>query len=303
MTSVEVPDTLPNILKEYVKAAILSQPEDILRWSADYFKTVEDFPQVSQMNNKCYISRNRTLYRILVFQLGTTLNTKERIKEVWTDLNLEMNLLDQIYKIGQFDGNTVDMIEFIGITIGHWSKSLKDTMIFCCEAFCKYLTSDGYYLPVDVICRLYTYLAKLDCSHISPIDHIIDTGADILKQRFEKGRGSLLETSKSFDVSAFASYPSRTITESNYYNKPHSFDSVNNLQSEAFTESNKINGCKSNLKIKHSGYHVPGIGATVSEYQIQNVLEYFKKCSVINNGCVYDFNITDNTCPQLDSKN
>lgn len=50
--------------------------------------------------------------------------------------------------------------------IGFFSlfQSLKETILLCCEAFCKCLANDGYFLHVDVACKLYGFLAKLDCS-------------------------------------------------------------------------------------------------------------------------------------------
>jgi len=57
-----------------------------------------------------------------LFQLGTTIGTKERIEEVWSDLSLDFNLLEQIYTIGNFRAEHVDMVELLGITFGHWTK-------------------------------------------------------------------------------------------------------------------------------------------------------------------------------------
>ncbi|XP_015377912.1 PREDICTED: ropporin-1-like [Diuraphis noxia] len=167
MNSIIVPENLPEILKKYVKAAIRSQPEDIVSWSAEYFKSTDDqYVSLGAHNNIITITKNqdRTLFRILAFQLGTTIGTKERIEEVWSDLSLDFDLLEQIYTIGNFRAEHVDMIEFLGITFGHWTKSLKETMLLCCEAFCKCLANDGYFMHVDVACKLYRYLAKLDCS-------------------------------------------------------------------------------------------------------------------------------------------
>lgn len=56
------------------------------------------------------------------FQLGTTLSTKDRIEEVWSDLSLDFNLLEQIYTIGQFHEEHVQTVEFLGVTFGHWTK-------------------------------------------------------------------------------------------------------------------------------------------------------------------------------------
>ncbi|KAF0756908.1 ropporin-1-like, partial [Aphis craccivora] len=166
MNSIIVPESLPEILKKYVKAAIRSQPEDIVSWSAEYFKSA-DSQYVSLTTKKSINTKqtqDRTLFRILAFQLGTTIGTKERIEEVWSDLSLDFNLLEQIYTIGDFRAEHVDMVEFLGITFGHWTKSLKETILLCCEAFCKCLAADGYFMHVDVACKLYGYLAKLDCS-------------------------------------------------------------------------------------------------------------------------------------------
>lgn len=46
----------------------------------------------------------------------------------------------------------------------HLFQSLKETVLLCCEAFCKCLATDGYFMHVDVACKLYGFLAKLDCS-------------------------------------------------------------------------------------------------------------------------------------------
>lgn len=68
MNSLSIPDSLPEILKDYVKAAIRSQPKDIVSWSADYFKSSDDQSDVHE-----YIPagvQDRTLFRILAFQVS-----------------------------------------------------------------------------------------------------------------------------------------------------------------------------------------------------------------------------------------
>jgi len=52
-----------------------------------------------------------------------------------------------------------------------------------------------------------------------------------------------------------------------------------------------------------TGYHVPGIGMTVSDDQVQAVLVYFRKCAIDNGGYVYDFDIENDLCPRLDAIN
>lgn len=52
-----------------------------------------------------------------------------------------------------------------------------------------------------------------------------------------------------------------------------------------------------------TGYHVPGIGPAVSDGQVQAVSAYFRKCAADNCGYVYDFDIENDHCPQLDAIN
>lgn len=72
MNSIIVPDNLPEILKKYVKAAIRSQPEDIVSWSAEYFKTTDDqYISLGTQNNIITTQKqDRTLFRILAFQVS-----------------------------------------------------------------------------------------------------------------------------------------------------------------------------------------------------------------------------------------
>lgn len=71
MNSIIIPDTLPELLKKYVKAAIRSQPEDILSWSAEYFKTTdEQCASINTSENNTTFKPDRTLFRILAFQVN-----------------------------------------------------------------------------------------------------------------------------------------------------------------------------------------------------------------------------------------
>jgi len=72
MNSIVVPENLPEILKKYVKAAIRSQPEDIVSWSAKYFKSTDDQCVSLGINNNIITTQkqDRTLFRILAFQVS-----------------------------------------------------------------------------------------------------------------------------------------------------------------------------------------------------------------------------------------
>lgn len=285
MNSIIVPDNLPEILKKYVKAAIRSQPEDIVSWSAEYFKTTDDqYISLGTQNNIITTQKqDRTLFRILAFQLGTTIGTKERIEEVWSDLSLDFNLLEQIYTIGNFRAEHVDMVEFLGITFGHWTKSLKETVLLCCEAFCKCLATDGYFMHIDVACKLYGYLAKLDCSLPADPDC---TGGGV-----SSNKPAMVQTSRSLDGS-----PAPPPASGDQLQQNNVCVSLESILARRLAAATTDGGSK-------TGYHVPGIGMAVSDGQVQAVFEYFRKCAADNGGYVYDFDIQNDRCPRLDAIN
>lgn len=48
-------------------------------------------------------------------------------------------------------------------------------------------------------------------------------------------------------------------------------------------------------------HHVPGIGPSVSDTRVRELIEYFRKCAADNGGYVYEFDIESDLCPQLDT--
>lgn len=50
-----------------------------------------------------------------------------------------------------------------------------------------------------------------------------------------------------------------------------------------------------------AGHYVQGIGSCVSDAQVRKVIDYFRKCAADNGGYVYDFDIENPRCPQLDA--
>ncbi|GFW88483.1 hypothetical protein TNCV_3552531 [Trichonephila clavipes] len=46
-SEIEIPEELKHVLKEYSKSLIRSQPEDLLKWSAEYFRA-----KLKEVNSK-----------------------------------------------------------------------------------------------------------------------------------------------------------------------------------------------------------------------------------------------------------
>lgn len=84
MNSIIIPESLPEILKNYVKAAIRSQPDDIISWSAEYFKTTDEKCALVgvQENDTTNYKQDRTLFRILSFQVSAVTRTNVFTRDV-----------------------------------------------------------------------------------------------------------------------------------------------------------------------------------------------------------------------------
>lgn len=107
-----------------------------------------------------------------------------------------------------------------------------------------------------------------------------------------------MKTSKSLDT--YTIHPSSIFGD----NKLKTNNICISLESIFIPPSATINGYMESSDMEQTRkYHVPGIGPSVPEAQIQKVFEYFEKCAVSHGGYVYDFDIENDKCPQLDAVN
>lgn len=88
-----IPEQLPIILKKYAKAVIRTQPYDLLRWSAAYFRclALETTPpsKLRYEPEQKFGSLTRGYVRVLVEQLGMGFFVKRKtLLEKWQDLCL-----------------------------------------------------------------------------------------------------------------------------------------------------------------------------------------------------------------------
>ncbi|CAH8294835.1 unnamed protein product, partial [Schistosoma turkestanicum] len=108
---VQIPPALPDILKQFTKAAIRTQPKDVLKWSHAYFKAIaqNEVPPV-KMRLELPISTQKTdtgltpgLLRILNNQLASMkVLPLSVIEEKWKDLSLPVERFQEICRIGNF---------------------------------------------------------------------------------------------------------------------------------------------------------------------------------------------------------
>lgn len=167
---IQIPPSLPDILKQYTKSAIRTQPPDVLAWSAAYFRAmansetppVKERLEMASATQKTDTGLTPGLLRVLNKQLGPKKQVEvSDITEKWKALNLPEERLQELFQIGDFTGK-VEWLKFFAVACASLCSDLTGTMKLICEQ----LTADPEGGPArvnfDTWKRLYAYLYELN---------------------------------------------------------------------------------------------------------------------------------------------
>ncbi|KAM3860440.1 ropporin-1-like protein [Diretmus argenteus] len=167
---INIPPVLPDILKQFSKAAIRTQPQDVLLWSAAYFTAlsegkplpVKDRLEMNVATQKTDTGLTPGLLKVLHKQLspGQTC-PKEELQKKWMALSLPMDQLESILELGNFSSN-IDWMQFFALSCCALGGNITMAMKFACEILTEDEESDAARIPFDTFVELYTYLAHLD---------------------------------------------------------------------------------------------------------------------------------------------
>nr|XP_040023806.1 ropporin-1-like protein isoform X2 [Gasterosteus aculeatus aculeatus] len=174
---IDIAQELPDILKNFTKAAVRTQPEDLLLWSAAYFTALskgERLPVKDRLElnvtHKTDSAMTPGLLKTLHKQLSIRETcSEEELREKWRGLCLPTDQLETLLSLGSF-GSDIDWMEFFALGC----SSLGETLISSLKVACELLTEDEEggpaRIPFDIFVKLYTYLAHLEGD--MPQDHI-----------------------------------------------------------------------------------------------------------------------------------
>ncbi|XP_020568341.1 ropporin-1-like protein isoform X2 [Oryzias latipes] len=135
---INIPPELPDILKNFAKAAIRTQPMDLLAWSAAYFNDlskgeclpVKDRLEIDATTQKMDPSLTPGLLKTLHKQLSSRKTcSKEELQAKWKGLCLSPNQLDTLLSLGGFDSE-IDWIEFFALGCSALGGTLLSSMKF-----------------------------------------------------------------------------------------------------------------------------------------------------------------------------
>lgn len=174
---IRIPPELPEMLKEYTKAAIRTQPSDLLQWSAAYFQALSrnEVPPVKDRLEQPLPTLDQRLggltkgtLSILHKQLGGANKTVSQsvLSEKWRDAGITQSKLDELIAIGGFEGD-IEWEKMLTVACTALEKTLPDALRVLCEIISPDSEGGPARIPLEQFRTLFTFLAHVD-GEISP---------------------------------------------------------------------------------------------------------------------------------------
>ncbi|PVD29793.1 hypothetical protein C0Q70_09050 [Pomacea canaliculata] len=167
---INIPPDLPDILKQFTKAAIRTQPTDVLAWSAAYFRNMAkgELPPVKErLEIPLVTQRTDTgltpgILRVLNKQLGPKEKvTVAQIEEKWMDLSLPKEQFDDLIRISGLTGQ-IEWNRFLALASSLLTDNITDTMRVICETLTVDPEGGPARISYGVFKDLYQFLAHID---------------------------------------------------------------------------------------------------------------------------------------------
>ncbi|GLV36884.1 hypothetical protein CBL_02281 [Carabus blaptoides fortunei] len=167
-----IPPTFPYLLRQYAKAAIRSQPTDLLRWSSAYFRALA-LGITPPVKLRLEYPIPRTHYgltpgwlKTLLYQLSGSRHVNwPQLYDRWRGACLEVPGLQQIILLGDFQNPAkIPWFRFIAVAAGHLTQNLTNTMILICELLTEEPDGSSAMIPYTTFADLYRFLSNIDAN-------------------------------------------------------------------------------------------------------------------------------------------
>ncbi|XP_064419312.1 ropporin-1-like [Latimeria chalumnae] len=180
-TSVKIPEDLPGVLKEFTKAAIRAQPEDVVQFASSYFGTLASEQPVPEKQKSEQIVNDNVKQEttqenlVLTPDVLKTLHlqidknyiiTAAALEDKWKELKLPEETFDNIMTVGGF-GEEIDWLKFLALACSSLGVDITKAMAYVCQTLTPEDEEVDAKIPFNVFKYLYSYLAEMD-DDISP---------------------------------------------------------------------------------------------------------------------------------------
>ncbi|XP_045528824.1 uncharacterized protein LOC123717077 isoform X4 [Pieris brassicae] len=168
-----IPPKFPYALKRYCKAAIKTQPYDLLRWSYEYFTALAENrppPVKLRLEYPIYSTEGgltRGCLKVLAAQLSPCKSLPlPMVRKAWRGFCLDPLELKRVFCLCEIylREEFVSFLHFVAVAAGLLTKSLTHTMILLCETLTKEPDGGSAAIPVDDFLMMYKFLANVDAS-------------------------------------------------------------------------------------------------------------------------------------------
>ncbi|XP_015269560.1 PREDICTED: ropporin-1A [Gekko japonicus] len=179
-----IPAELPDLLKQFTKAAIRTQPPDLIQWSSDYFGAmargeappVRDRAERVQLSNWAELTPE--LLKVLHQRVGGRLIVHvDELAQMWKVLNLPSDLFESVMNVGRFT-EEIEWLKFLALACSSLGVTIAKTLKIICEVLSNENDSGPARIPFSTFQFLYTYIAEVDgeisASHVSRMLNYIE---------------------------------------------------------------------------------------------------------------------------------
>ncbi|KAM8813373.1 ropporin-1-like protein isoform 1-T3 [Rhynchonycteris naso] len=167
---IHIPPELPDILKQFTKAAIRTQPTDVLQWSAGYFSAlsrgdplpVKDRIEMPVATQKTDTGLTQGMLKVLHKQCSHKRNVKLADLELkWKNLCLPIEKFRAIMQLDPCE-QEMEWIKFLALGCSMLGGSLNTAMKNLCEILTKDPEGGPARIPFETFSYVYRYLSGLD---------------------------------------------------------------------------------------------------------------------------------------------
>ncbi|KAM5335982.1 ropporin-1-like [Glossophaga mutica] len=165
-----IPPELPDLLKQFTKAALRTQPQDLIQWAADYFEALTngDIPPGASSN---FVELTPELLKILHSRVaGRLIIHVSELAQMWKELSLPPELLNKVINVGRFT-EEIEWLKFLALACSFVGVTISKTLKIACEVLSSDHDSGPARIPFSTFQFLYTYIAEVDgeisASHVS----------------------------------------------------------------------------------------------------------------------------------------
>ncbi|XP_055965025.1 ropporin-1-like protein [Sorex fumeus] len=167
---IHIPPELPDILKQFTKAAIRTQPADVLQWSAGYFAAlsrgdplpVKERVEMPVATQKTDTGLTQGLLKTLHKQCGhKQFVNLDDLEKKWRNLCLPMESLKAILDLDPCK-EKVEWVKFLALCCSSLSGTLNSAMQNVCEILTTDPEGGPARIPFELFSGIYQYLWRLE---------------------------------------------------------------------------------------------------------------------------------------------